>query len=105
MQLANSHLLQEMGKAPRTNIKHHQFLKEVSVVKQLDVRPILNNGGEPFDDIMKFVGELQPGESFELLATFRPDPLLQVLKAQGFKGEARERGANFWSVMFTPANT
>ncbi|WP_020375058.1 DUF2249 domain-containing protein [Sulfobacillus thermosulfidooxidans] len=73
-------------------------------MKQLDVRPILNNGSEPFDDIMKFVSELQPGESFELLATFRPDPLLQVLKAQGFEGKATEQGPNFWSVVFTPIN-
>lgn len=73
-------------------------------MKQLDVRPILKNGGEPFDNIMSFVDQLTPGESFELLATFRPDPLLQVLKGRGFSGEATELGPNFWSVVFSPVS-
>lgn len=35
-------------------------------MKELDVRPILNAGGEPFDQIMAFVTELSLGEGFRL---------------------------------------
>ena len=40
---------------------------------ELDVRPILRAGGEPFSAIMEAVNGLAAGQSFRLLATFEPD--------------------------------
>ena len=37
---------------------------------ELDVRPILAAGGEPFDRIMEMVASLAPGEGLRLLAPF-----------------------------------
>ena len=37
--------------------------------KELDVRPILRNGGEPFQAIMEAVQSLKPGEGLRLIAT------------------------------------
>ena len=42
---------------------------------ELDVRPLLRNGGEPFGAIMGAVGSLAPGQGLRLYATFRPEPL------------------------------
>jgi uncharacterized protein (DUF2249 family) len=69
----------------------------------LDVRPILRDGGEPFSAIMEAVGALAPGQSLRLLATFKPLPLFQVLGARGFEAAAREIGGGDWEVIFTPA--
>ncbi len=69
----------------------------------LDVRPILREGGEPFSVIMGAVGKLAPGQSLRLLATFKPLPLFQVLGARGFESSAREIGNGDWEVIFTPA--
>ncbi|AEJ41211.1 hypothetical protein TPY_3053 [Sulfobacillus acidophilus TPY] len=69
---------------------------------ELDVRPILRAGGEPFDQIMTFVSSLPAGEGFRLYATFRPDPLLQVLKTKGYRGEAEELPDGDWVVHFYP---
>ena len=69
---------------------------------ELDVRPILREGGEPFSAIMDAVAELAPGQSLRLLVTFKPIPLFQVLCARGFEPAAREIGNGDWEVVFTP---
>jgi uncharacterized protein (DUF2249 family) len=72
--------------------------------KELDVRPILRAGGEPFAVIMDFVDRLDPGEGFRLWATFRPDPLIEVLAARGFEAQAAEQADGSWAVDFWPAS-
>lgn len=68
----------------------------------LDVRPILRDGGEPFEKIMAAVNALQPGQGLRLLATFKPTPLLHVLGSRGFSHEARELDDGEWEVLFRP---
>jgi uncharacterized protein (DUF2249 family) len=70
--------------------------------KELDVRPILRAGGEPFAVIMDFVGRLDPGEGFRLRATFRPGPLIEVLAGRGFEAHAAEQADGSWAVDFWP---
>ena len=41
----------------------------------VDVRPILRAGGEPFSAIMQAVEGLEPGQGVRLFATFKPIPL------------------------------
>ena len=72
---------------------------------ELDVRPILLSGGEPFGAIMASVERLQPGQRLRLLATFKPVPLFQVMARRGYDNEAREIGDGDWEVIFTPAGT
>lgn len=71
----------------------------------LDVRPILRDGGEPFSAIMDAVGSLAPGQALRLYATFKPLPLFQVLGARGFEPSAREIGGGDWEVVFTPSGS
>jgi uncharacterized protein (DUF2249 family) len=70
---------------------------------ELDVRPILRAGGEPFSAIMEAVNGLAAGQSFRLLATFEPVPLYGVLAKRGFGHAVREIGGGDWEVTFTPA--
>ena len=58
----------------------------------VDVRPTLRAGGEPFGEIMATIAQLQPGQGLRLLATFEPVPLFHVLGSKGFSHEAREIG-------------
>lgn len=69
----------------------------------LDVRPILKRGGEPFEHIMAAVVALRPDQGLRLLATFKPTPLLSVLGSRGYTHSAREIGEGDWEVLFTPA--
>jgi uncharacterized protein (DUF2249 family) len=72
---------------------------------ELDVRPILRAGGEPFSAIMEAVDALAPGQSLRLLASFKPIPLFHVLGNRGFEPSAREIGDGDWEVIFTPADS
>ncbi|MFC3074572.1 DUF2249 domain-containing protein [Shinella pollutisoli] len=77
-------------------------IREEIAPKEVDVRPILRSGGEPFQLIMEAVNGLAPGQSLKLLATFRPQPLFRVMASRGFDHEAREIGGGDWEVLFTP---
>ncbi|MDE2379949.1 DUF2249 domain-containing protein [Bradyrhizobium sp.] len=69
---------------------------------ELDVRPILRSGGEPFSAIMQAVNDLDSGQPLRLLATFEPVPLYGVLGKKGFDHAARGIGGGDWEVLFTP---
>jgi uncharacterized protein (DUF2249 family) len=70
----------------------------------LDVRPILRSGGEPFSVIMAALAQLTPGQGLRLQATFRPVPLFAVMAEKGFAHAERELGGGDWEVLFTPAD-
>ncbi|MFB9947937.1 DUF2249 domain-containing protein [Rhizobium puerariae] len=70
--------------------------------KELDVRPILQNGGEPFEEIMRAVSALQPGQGLRLLAPFKPQPLFRVMDSKGFDHEIVELDNGGFEVRFTP---
>jgi uncharacterized protein (DUF2249 family) len=69
---------------------------------ELDVRPTLRAGGEPFHEIMGAIGGLAPGQGLRLLASFKPVPLFSVLGSKGFEHEEREIGGGDWEVVFRP---
>lgn len=69
---------------------------------ELDVRPILAQGGEPFGTIMEAVAALAPGQNLRLLAPFKPVPLFHVLGQRGLDPTAREIGNGDWEVIFRP---
>jgi len=74
----------------------------ISRYVDLDVRPILRAGGEPFAVIVETIGRLAPDEGLRLFATFKPTPLFAVLGAKGFGNEAIEMGGGDWQVLFYP---
>lgn len=69
----------------------------------VDVRPILRAGGEPFEKIMGAVAALKPGEGLRLFATFKPVPLLHMLGSKGFTYVANELPDGEWEVLFSPS--
>ncbi len=68
----------------------------------LDVRPILQAGGEPFQEIMQAVARLAPGQGLRLFASFKPVPLFSVLGSKGFGHEAKELAGGDWEILFRP---
>ena len=69
---------------------------------ELDVRPLLRNGGEPFGAIMGAVAQLAKGQRLKLFATFKPEPLFHVMAGHGFSNEATPLENGEWMVIFTP---
>jgi uncharacterized protein (DUF2249 family) len=73
--------------------------------KELDVRPILASGGEPFQAIMEAVEGLAPGQGLRLLAPFRPQPLFSVMERKGFVHQVSELENGDFEVRFVPRAT
>lgn len=69
---------------------------------ELDVRPILRAGGEPFEKIMEAVASLAPGKGLRLLATFKPTPLFHVLGAKGYAHTEKPLDGGDWEIEFYP---
>lgn len=71
---------------------------------ELDVRPVLAAGEEPFAMIMQAVERLDAGQGLRLIAPFQPVPLFQVMAQRGFSHAASPIGGGDWEVLFTPAD-
>lgn len=63
------------------------FMKTISPadIVPLDVRPVLNEGKDPFNLILGEVRKLRDGQALKLLNEFEPIPLINLLEKQGFK--------------------
>ena len=78
---------------------------ETLQARELDVRPMLRAGEEPFQAIMEAVSALAPGQSLRLIAPFRPVPLFSVMANRGFAASDRDLGGGDWEVTFSPVAT
>lgn len=77
---------------------------KMSRVIELDVRPHLKKKLEPFQLIMDTVKGLKDEDIFILHATFKPTPLLGVLKMKGFVNKVEKKDADHWIVTFVNKN-
>lgn len=77
------------------------YLKEINPDKilQLDVRPIINSGKDPFLEIMSAVKSLKEDEVFLLINSFEPIPLYTVLENKGYD-HWTEKVDNSFNVFF-----
>ncbi|WP_128927104.1 DUF2249 domain-containing protein [Bradyrhizobium guangxiense] len=66
----------------------------------VDVRPILRAGGEPFSVIMAALERLEPGEGLRLYAPFKPVPLFDVMASKGFAHREAELEGGEWEIRF-----
>lgn len=71
---------------------------------ELDVRPILKAKEDPFNTIMNTVQNLKDNDVFVLHATFKPLPLITVMKKKGYSGEATQVEKDHWTVHFRRVN-
>lgn len=69
-------------------------------VTQLDVRPILKSGGEPFSVIMQAIGNTPADGALKLRATFKPTPLFHALGAKGWRHWIESGEGDDWTVWF-----
>lgn len=68
-------------------------------IVELDVRPILASGKDPFMDIMGKVKELKNGETLMIINTFEPVPLYTVLGKKGFGHKSVNENGE-WKIYF-----
>lgn len=74
---------------------------QAEVVEELDVRPLLERGEEPFKVIMAAVARVPDGGALRLRTTFEPVPLYEVLARRGFSHSSQAVAADDWEVVFS----
>jgi uncharacterized protein (DUF2249 family) len=67
---------------------------------ELDVRDQLRKKLEPFQLIMETVKTLRKEDTFVLHATFKPTPLLGLMRTKGFVNQVKHVGGDHWTVTF-----
>ena len=58
-------------------------------------------GRSPCSMITNAAGQLNEGDTLQLIAPFEPTPLYEVLGRQGFTHESKDLGGGDWGVSFT----
>ena len=74
-----------------------KFWREQDIF-HLDVRPLLEKGGEPYQFIMECVGQITPRDTLVLHALFDPKPLRRILGEMGYKVSGVHQGQDHWEV-------
>lgn len=69
-------------------------------INKLDVRAILQAGGEPFSEIMTAIKNTDAKGALRLRATFEPKPLFKVLGAQGWSHWVEYGFDDDWVIWF-----
>lgn len=68
--------------------------------RELDVRPFLAAGHEPFTEIMAAVSDLEPGDVLVLRAPFNPRPLHAVMRRRGYQYAVRKHAPRNVEVLY-----
>lgn len=84
--------------APKEKPEILQNLRSEKIIK-LDVRPILDSGKDPFLEIMSAVKSLKDDQVLNLINSFEPLPLYNVMKNKGFEHWTEKEG-NVFNVFF-----
>ena len=68
-----------------------------SIQQSLDVRPIIALGVDPFQTILKITNKLNVGEVLEIINSFEPIPLINILAEKGFKTKTIQKDDLFYT--------
>lgn len=95
----------EMNGAPEKEkimVEMPDFLKSINKEKfvKLDVRPVIEGGNDPLQNILEKIRTMQPGEVLEIINTFEPTPLIFLLKKQGFDAYVEVKNENLIHTYF-----
>ena len=67
--------------------KENTVIMDKSNMLSFDVRSLIASGTDPFKEIMKKIKILNENQTLEIINTFEPIPLINVLKSKGFTSE------------------
>ncbi len=67
---------------------------------ELDVRPLLAEGQEPFNAIMSALARTPSAGALRLVAPLKPTPLLQMLGSKGWSHWIETGDGDYWSIWF-----
>lgn len=91
---------EEAGVFPAAPRALPSWVGTAPVVRELDVREMLDKGQEPFRLITGTAREVGQGEVLQLITNFEPIPLYDALGKQGFSHWSERLDEPDWQVLF-----
>jgi len=61
------------------------------VIRNFDATPVINSGDSPMAEILSLVQKMSPGEILLLKTPFVPAPVIDMIKAKGFRTFSMEK--------------
>ncbi len=83
-----------------TSLPEKALSAGVARVRDLDVRPTLAQGIDPFTKIMAAAAELDADEALRLIVGFKPKPLYLVMRSRGFTSNTEQNADGDFEVLF-----
>ncbi|MAF83886.1 MAG: DUF2249 domain-containing protein [Gammaproteobacteria bacterium] len=71
----------------------------------LDVRPLIEQGHDPLEEILQALDRLSSDGLLLLITPFRPGPLITLLEQRGYRLRETELGQDHWQVEILTAAT
>lgn len=92
----------EINEDKKEQLPFPEYLRALPKEKiiNFDVRNMLAEGGDPLREIQKRVKELQPMEALNIINSFEPVPLIQLLEKQGYQTYVNEISENHYETYF-----
>lgn len=75
---------------PKEETLKDQVVKKDNMIS-FDVRPIIDGGQDPFKEIMEKIKDIQQNETLEIINSFEPIPLINILISKGFECETERK--------------
>lgn len=78
------------------------FLKSLKKedILEFDVRPILQAGTDPLQQILERIKSVQPGQALKIINTFEPTPLMLLLQKKGYETFTDELSKDLFETYF-----
>lgn len=83
-----------------TKVVQKQKVNHENIV-ELDVRPTIETGADPFSEIMGAVKKMKEGETLKIINVFEPIPLIDILKNKGYKTWTDSISTNEYHTYFS----
>lgn len=92
--------LEGIETGPGREAKQPSWFNHEKIVKQLDARPIIEQGGHPLGDVLTDIRDLIPGDIYELITPFLPAPLIERVVDQGFDAWSKKEAEDLIKTYF-----
>ncbi|HQU56021.1 MAG TPA: DUF2249 domain-containing protein, partial [Chitinophagaceae bacterium] len=82
------------------------FLKNLSPEKivNLDVRPVIEGGEDPLNQIIQKVNGIKPGQVLKIINSFEPTPLIKLLEKKCFEAHTEKINEELFHTYFFKKN-
>ncbi|HOG28201.1 MAG TPA: DUF1858 domain-containing protein [Vicinamibacterales bacterium] len=94
-----------VDEADETALERPDWADPALVARTYDARPVIDAGGHPMPQVMRDWAGLRPGEVYELVTPFLPEPLVALAAEKGYRAWSVREGSDLVRTYFARDET